>query len=331
MIGKFKKLRWLHSSGYYFVFAMLLMIMFTGMVQADGGIFQMVGNITVTEDKVIDGDVDALAGNITIYGTVNGNVTALAGNITIYGKVNGDVRNTAGNVYIRNTGEVNGKVTALAGRVFQDEDSKIQGSVVEMIGDESSDSSEISFGNMNINIRHLRDNVFISPRVPWYFYMWGGLTGLIGWLALGALLMLFFAGQVNRLGDIIQKRPGYYFLVGLVSYLLVPPLMILLVITIIGIPLALLLIPLIFLSTLYGQLGVARIIGVKVITSLNLKFSTEMSKVLIGIASMAIITLIPVLGWVFFFITACMGLGSVVINRFGFEKKEKKEDYQIEE
>ncbi len=309
----------------------LILFAFSGLVNAEGAIMQMTGDITISEDKVIEGDVDAMAGNITIYGIVNGNVTALAGNITIYGKVDGNVRAMAGNVYLRDNAEVNGDITALAGKIFQDEDTIVDGSLVEMIGDGSKDYNGINFDNQNINIRFLRDNIFVGNHVPWYFYLWGGLTGLIGWLALGALLMLFFAKQVTKLGDEVVKRPGYYFLVGIVSYLLVPPIMILLSITIVGIPLALLLIPIVLLSTVYGQLGVARFIGVKIITSLNLKFTSDMSRVLLGILAIFLITLVPILGWVFFLITACMGMGTVIINRFGFEKKNQKEDDQNEE
>lgn len=295
---------------------------FVGFAETEeGGIFQMAGNITIPEDKVINGDVDAMAGNITIYGTVNGDVTAMAGNITIYGKIDGDVRCVAGKVILRENGEVTGEVTALAGKVIQDTNTKISGEITQLESSEGGIRIPTDFSE----IRDLSD-IFERSQLPWYLVIWGGVTGLISWLAIGVLIMFFFTKQIKRLAENIEKRPLYYFLVGLVGYLLTPIAIIVLAITIVGIPAIPVLIILIIIGTIFGQLGVARIVGEKLQEMFNLKLSTEMAKVIVGILAIFLITLIPVLGWILFFVTACMGFGSAIINKFGIERKDDSED-----
>lgn len=301
---------------------------------SEGGIFQMVGNITVQEEQIIDGDVSTLAGNITVHGTVYGDVTSVAGNITIHGKVDGDVQTTGGNIYLKKDAEISGDVTVVGGKVYKDSDAIVSGSITQIV-----ESDEVDWEIRNQQIQ-LPSNIKISPHVPWYLLIWGAITGLISWLALGAFLMLFFAKQVSRLSEKVDQRPGYYFLIGLVAYLLIPPLLVLMVITIVGIPLALILILMVILGTLFGQLAVARSLGERVIQRFSWKYETEMSRVLIGLVTIFLITLIPVIGWVFFFATSCIGFGTVLMNRFGIKKKtpqpltSKKEEentFEIEE
>lgn len=283
--------------------------------ETEGGIFQMTGDITVPAEKVINGDVDSMAGNITIYGKVNGNVTAMAGNITIEGQVNGNVQCMAGNIYLRKEAEVIGDVTAMAGRIYQDEGTVISGKATEVVGSRNSNV------DWNIGGVHFDGGKFRITSIPWYFKLWGGITGLISWLALAALMMLFFANHVQRLSVVVQERPGYYFIIGFVGLILSPLALILLAVTIIGIPLIPVVILLIIFGAIFGQLAVARIIGEKIKVMFNLNYRTEMVRVIVGVLAMFLLTLIPVIGWVFFFITLCIGFGVALKNRFGIEKR----------
>jgi hypothetical protein len=134
--------------------------------------------------------------------------------------------------------------------------------------------------------------------------------------------MLFFSKQVVRVGEAIQQRLMYYLFIGFATYIMVPVVFLLLLITVIGIPVAFALIPLVIVGTIFGQLGIARIIGCQLVERFGWNWNTEMARVLLGCVVIFFLALIPVLGWLFFFATACMGIGGVVINRFGIQKKE---------
>lgn len=300
------KLRISRSQWCIGLIVMICILWIAGTALADrNGIVQLTGDVTVEEDEVIHGNVSALAGDITIKGSVNGNVVATAGTVKIFGKVDGNVQALAGNIYVRNTGIVTGDATAVAGHVDKDDSAMIGGSIVEM-----------AEGN------HLSDEFWINPILTWGALIWGCLTMLISWFAVGALLMLFFSKQIVRVGMAIKERLAYYFFVGFGTYILVPVIFILLLITVIGIPVALMLIPLVIVATIFGQLGVVRGIGNAMIERFGWKWNTEMARVMLGSVVLLIGGLIPVIGWLFFFATACMGIGGVVIHRFGIEKKE---------
>lgn len=292
---------------------------------SEGGIFQMTGDIVINKDQVIDGDVDAMAGNITIYGQVNGNVTAMAGNIDIYGKVIGDVHCMLGRVRLREAAEVIGDVTVMAGKIQRDQGTQITGKLREL-------TSSNQRSNSSWNSRHFYWNNFGSnfSQIPWFVVLWGVITGLIGWLAISLLIMFFFQRHIQRLANRVIEQPGYYFLLGLIAFILTPLAAVLLGITFFGIPLIPVLILAVIGGALFGQLAVARVIGDKVKAKLNLKYQTDLVRVIVGILVIFGITLIPIIGWVFFLITTCIGLGVVLKNRFGVERKSRERDEQDE-
>lgn len=79
----------------------------------------------VTVDGVVNGDVFAAAGSVTINGEVTGSVTAGAGTVTISGKVGRALR--AGGGLIRVDGSIGGDVMLLGQRLELGEGSTIGG------------------------------------------------------------------------------------------------------------------------------------------------------------------------------------------------------------
>ncbi len=71
------------------------------------GIFQFFGDVTVKENEIIDGDVVALKGTITVNGEVRGDVVSIVGDVEMGAKslVDGDVVSVGGKVF-RNVGSM---------------------------------------------------------------------------------------------------------------------------------------------------------------------------------------------------------------------------------
>lgn len=292
--------------------ALLMILSVPAMAQQTGsGIFKLAGNIQIAEGQIIEGDVESIAGNIVIYGVVNGDVISLAGNIRIYGTVNGDVQNTAGNIRVYDDARVDGSIHVQAGNIYQEEGAIVSGTVSEVAGNSEEYHHIISSEGFNL-----------PPRFPMYILIWGIVTTFVGWFAIGILLMLFFAEKNQQLAEKTKKRPGFYFMIGFLTYLIVPPVVVLSAVTIVGIPLVPVILLVTLLGTIFGQLGVARTIGKKVINKFDWKINKELSTVALGMLTIILISLIPILGWLFFFGTACIGIGSGVVNRFGIEWKE---------
>lgn len=69
------------------------------------------GNITITENGIVDEDVICISNNLTIKGTVNGSVIGLiSANLDISGVVNKDVRVHANNLITSGSENINGNV-----------------------------------------------------------------------------------------------------------------------------------------------------------------------------------------------------------------------------
>lgn len=302
----------------------LLVITFgqISLASSESGIFQMAGDIVINKDQVIDGDVDAMAGKITIYGVVKGNVTAMAGNIIIYGKVIGNVHCMVGRVQLRETAEVIGDVNVMAGKLSRDQGTKITGKLRELTG--SSDSTHFSWNSKWFDGDDWQVNFTHFPW--WVVILWGTITGVIGWLAISLLVMFFFTPHIQRLATKVVEEPGIYFLLGLVALILTPVAAVLLGVTFIGIPLIPVLILGVIVGAIFGQIAIARVIGEKIKAKFNLKYESELMRVVVGILVIFLLTLIPVVGWIFFLITICIGLGVVLKNRFGIEKKVQEGD-----
>lgn len=72
--------------------------------QAEAAEFREGATITIEVGEVIDDDVYAFAGTVTVRGTINGDLIAAGGNVNVDGTVNGDVMVVGGNVTV--TGRV---------------------------------------------------------------------------------------------------------------------------------------------------------------------------------------------------------------------------------
>jgi hypothetical protein len=72
------------------------------------------GQVTISADETVDGDLYASGGRVLIEGTVDGDLIAGAGQVTISGQVSGDVMASAGTVDI--SGEVGGDARVASGQ-----------------------------------------------------------------------------------------------------------------------------------------------------------------------------------------------------------------------
>ncbi|HEU4914991.1 MAG TPA: polymer-forming cytoskeletal protein [Acidimicrobiia bacterium] len=131
-----------------------------------GGKIQAGGQITISADETIDGDLYASAGRVLIEGTVDGDLIVGAGQVTISGEVGGDVMASAGTVDI--SGEVVGDARVAAGQ------STLSGSIGEDLFVASglttiSDSGEVG-----------EDLVFGSGRMAMNGTVGGDVLGVTG-------------------------------------------------------------------------------------------------------------------------------------------------------
>jgi len=115
------------------------------------------GVVTVEQDEVVSGDLQAYGGSVVIAGTVDGSVEATAGSVivTSTGSIAGDLGAAAGSVVVEGT--VDGDVDAAAGSLLIRDGARIGGSLSVGAGDVRID------GEVAGDVRAAGDAVRLGP------------------------------------------------------------------------------------------------------------------------------------------------------------------------
>lgn len=272
----------------------------------------------------VDGDVQAFGGNVRIEGEVTGDVNAFAGNVWIAGTVGGNVEAAAGNVYVQPDAEIGGNLEAAAGNVVVAgtvggnaelaggtvtlaESATIDGDVEYAVGEDGEFTNEgATVGGTITEVEDVQAGPWEGPQVPgWVF----GVYGFFVNLALGALLLLVLPGFSAAVADRVATDPlrsaGY----GLLALVAIPILLVLVAITIIGIPLAvvgaILFGLLVWVALVYGRFAV----GAWLLSLADVE--NRWLALVVGLLLLGLLALIPWVGGLIDFVVVLLGLGAV--------------------
>lgn len=307
----------------------------------DGSFFGAGNNVRISES--VDGDVYAAGQSVTINGRINGDVLAAAQNVTIGGVVEGSVRVIAQNVVI--TGEIKGDLSA-AGQIINIYPSASIARDASLASQSVSVDGKVG-RDMNATVEKLfiagsvgRDVTYSSAReidlssvdsiggsVEWVpapqkqGYMSSGGSGFGVWFAtvlyitsamlFGVILFsLIFRRWLLASDRLTQPMPWRAMLAGLVVAVAIPVVTIMLMLTFIGIPLA------VFLLLAYAVLSA---IGVAFVSHYigRLILNDRGNLILrggIGVVVYALLLSIPVLGFIVWIFGSLIGSGIVVLD-----------------
>lgn len=263
----------------------------------DGDRVRVGGSVSVDEGETIDGDVVAVGGSVRVDGEVLGDVVAVGGGITL-----------------GPSARVEDNVVVVGGRVTREDGAEVGGRVREV------GITGVNFGD------------WTWRRNPVVRQWWGTLFALVGTLTrvavlclLAALVVLFGREYVVRAGAVAQQTSVKAGLVGFLAQLLFIPLLVVtivvLVMTIVGIPL-LLLLPFAILAlaafALVGFTSVANLVGSA--TSRRFGWSEE-NPYRVTITGVLVLMLPVILsrvtglgGGVLFPITIALGIGGALVE-----------------
>ena len=227
-----------------------------------GGDAIAVGGGSVTVNGEVAGDLVAIGGAVYVPGLVRGDLASIGGPVKITGKVGRDVTSIGGTVELAGTGEINGGVSVLGGAFIK--------------GEKAFHKGELH----NFDMRALRT---VLPRVlktaryagygdrgehganPWLV---GGLVGLgllffMSVLATGAILLLlpavFFPRNVENAASAVTGDMWRAIGIGAVMIVGFFPALLMMVVSILGIPL----VP--FALMLYAAAAVVGLCGFSVV------------------------------------------------------------------
>jgi hypothetical protein len=260
---------------------------------------------------------------------VGGDVVAMGGNVDVAGTVLGDVVCMGGRLILRDTAVVHGDAVAVGGTLEKAPGARVLGKQ-QTVG---------------VSVP------FVAP------FATGAAHGVSSWvggviftvlsvglfLLLGSIFQLFLPRHLDRVETNVRSSPLKAGLVGFLAQVLFIPAfllgLLLLVVTIIGIPLALVwavaFIPLGVLAALFGFTAVARLTGTLLSARADRGLTSPYVAIFVGLAALFAPMLLSslfdlgggildVLSFIFFllgtlilYLATTIGFGAVILTRFG--------------
>ena len=295
------------------------------------------GTVVVEPGETVD-RVDAVAGTVVVRGTVTGDVNVATGSLVVTGVVGGDVRAGAGSVDLR--GRVDGDVTVGTGSLVLAEGAVVGGRLEAGVGtarlagtvrgDAAVGGGDIVLaptatfegdlrydGDLDdrgatVEGRLVRDESLSGTSFQPFAAVGEAaldVYGLLVTLVLGAVLLAVFPVASGRLAARVAEAPLETALYGLLALVGVPVLLVLVALTVIGIPLALVGAVLFALVAWVGSVYGRYALGEWLLASADVDH--RWAALLVGVVVVALLGLVPVLGGVVRFVVLLLGLGAL--------------------
>jgi cytoskeletal protein CcmA (bactofilin family) len=252
------------------------------------------GQVRIGKTARIGGDVSVAGGDVTIAGDVTGNVEVLGGQLKIDGHVAGNVEATGGEVSLGPDAHIDGQLTYSSKRELRTEA-----------------SGQVAGGIERAPWRHEHNPLHLH-----------GVRGIwsVGYVLLALLVLTIAPGYAARVTDTIHDDVVQSLLFGLIALVIAPMAMILLTITVIGIPAALLLLLIYLVLLMAGRLFAAIAIGDIVLQRMRggtLQASDRGARMLAAIIAVIVIGIVawlPVIGSLVATLVTLLGLGAMLLQ-----------------
>ncbi len=259
----------------------------------EGNLFVFGGSVTLESDSVVNGDVIIFGGSLDAQGEITGNIIGIGGLIEL-----GD------------TAQVNKDVVTIGATLDRSANAIVEGEVRSgFTGPFFFDRSAFrSFPNLEVRVH------------PFVQLMWIFLRTLL-WAALAVVLVLLMPHPLDKIGNAAIHQPLISGGVGLLTVIIAPLVLLILAITICLSPLALLGTLVLVIAWGLGLIALGLEIGERLAERMNQNWAPALSA---GLGTLLLIfvldglsELVPCVGWLFPAITGMIGLGAVVLTRFG--------------
>lgn len=272
------------------------------------------GNSLTLESKESMESLVALGCNVTIQqgATVQNDLASFGGNVSIEGTVGGDIVMFGGNLSLDETAVVNGAITLMGGNLQRTPGATVQGGINQNRGNVAPVAPIAPIAPLH----PFATNPFFRPFM-YGFDLLGGIVTALAFAALGALVVIFAPNPTRRISEAAQAKPFNTAGVGCLTLILLPILSLLLLITLIGIPVALILGLLSAIAWIFGSIGVGLLAGEKILQAFKARDILPVVAVILGVVVLMVVGQVPILGWLISFIVGLIGLGAVVLTRFG--------------
>ncbi|MGI9059769.1 MAG: hypothetical protein ACR2H5_14445 [Ktedonobacteraceae bacterium] len=250
------------------------------------------GAVVVDIHEVECGDLTTFGGTVAITGTVQGDIVSFNSNIVIAGTINGNTDLYGGSIVLQDTAHINGDIHVYGGHETKGPNVQLHGSLIDE-----------------------------TNHVSWLFSDIGGFSfsfwSLLIWVALGMLLTSLFPEHVMLVRTTVVSKMRRSALLGLLTILLAPPVLLVLIALILSIPLAIIVGLGLIAAWGLGTVSIGWLVGDYVMSKVAPHRNTRLVQIVVGLTVLVLLGSLPYIGWLISVGVGLLGLGAVFLSRFG--------------
>lgn len=266
-----------------------------------------------TIEGEVDGDVVVIFGKAKVTGRVDGDLVVVLGEAEVNGTVTGDLALVGTRSHFRSKADVRGDIVAVGIAPEIDPGAKIKGT-----------PEVVSLGPLMTYFDWAKDYLFqgvlmfrpFPPRLGWVWV----IAGIF--LMFHLLLAMLFPGALRGCMDTLREQPARSFLIGLLACILVAPLSLLLSFTVVATPL----LWLVFLALcIFGRLAAYGAAGSALgRASGSAVLAHPVPAVLAGSLLFYVSYMVPVLGYLVYWLVLPWGVGAALIRLSDALRRERR-------
>jgi cytoskeletal protein CcmA (bactofilin family) len=321
----------------------------------NGDLYAAGGQVVI--DGRVNGDILVAGGRVRVSGTVAQDVRVAGGQVAIGGSVGRNVTVAGGNVELAPSADVRGGIVAAAGSIDLSAPlgaaAKIAAGTAT-IGNRIGGDVEVAVGTLRIGSRaDIQGNVTYwsareasvsegarvhgklvrnappeRPRVwPAAAFAWFVLISInfVSTLILGLLSLRFFPRFHRAVVTTLSDRPWTALATGFIAIVVLPVVLGLLFTTVLGIPLALILMAAFFILIYWSRIYAISRIGEAILGRLRPESSRALA-FLLGLLVYYILAVIPFIGWLVIPLVVLFGLGAELLARKQFYARARAQE-----
>lgn len=276
----------------------------------DGDKYVLGGSYVLPEGEEITGSLYVFGGSADLEtgSRVEGDIYLLGGSLSIDGTVDGDISALGGSLSLGNSAVVEGDLHYTGGSLDRSTGAEIHGEIDQ------------SISGLPFNPLPFRTPRFWVEGNPIFEGLWFFLRAFL-WAAGAILAALLFPHAVRRIAGAARSQPVLAVLMGILTAILTPLALILLVITIIGIPAALIAILVLGLVWAFGLVSLGTEVGSLAERALNQNWALPVEAgagtFLLVVVMNGFGALVPCVGPLAPVLVGLLGIGAVLMTRFG--------------
>lgn len=304
----------------------------------EGNLSTMSGTVVV--EGTLDGNLEGVTGSVLITGTVTGDVQTSAGSVTISGTVDGDVEAAAGAVTVGRDGRVGGSLRTGSGSLTIDGavDGDVEaGAETFTVGETAAIGGDVRYDAETVSIAdgatvagtvEQVDDIAVDAGLPLVgpvdfegALFPPGLFATFGLLinaVLGAVLLLAAPGFARRVTETGTGDAPKSLGVGLLALVGTPVVLLLLTITVVGIPLALAGFTL-YLLVLWAAFVYGAIVAGTWLLDLG-GYDSRWGALVVGLLVSTLASLLPI-GWVVTLAYVLVGFGAFALSALAVRRR----------